>query len=208
MKYVRFLCAISILAMVTSCTSIDVATHKEIKLHNKMKKVAVFPFDVKGATWGDEFADAISHQFFKQTSIEVVEREAIERILREQQLSMTGLLDDKQAVKIGKMLGADVIILGRGHELRHYKNGRQVPNLIDTFSLKAIDVESGSLLCTVRKEPGRAWTWGYRAKYCCSLTLIWDSKDILVQSSRYDEIARQVVKRIITIMEKEKIPQG
>ncbi len=208
MKYVRFLCVISILAMVTSCTSIDVATHKEIKLHKKMKKVAVFPFDVKGATWGDEFADAISHQFFKQTNIEVVEREAIERILKEQQLSMTGLIDDKQAVKIGKMLGADVIILGRGHALRHYEKGRQVPNLIDTFSLKAIGVESGSLLCTVRKEPGRAWTWGYRAKYCCSLTLIWDSKDILVQSSRYDEIARQVVKRIITIMEKEKIPQG
>ncbi len=208
MKYVRFLCVISILAIVTSCTSIDVATHKEMKLHKKMKKVAVFPFDVKGATWGDEFADAISHQFFKQTSIEVVEREAIQRILKEQQLSMTGLIDDKQAVKIGKMLGADCIILGRGHALRHYDNGRQVPNLIDTFSLKTIGVESGSLLCTVRKEPGKAWTWGYRAKYCCSLTLIWDSKDILVQSSRYDEIAKQVVKRIITIMEKEKIPQG
>jgi len=208
MKFVRFLCVISILAMVTACTSIDVATHKEIKLHKKMKKVAVFPFDVKGATWGDEFADAISHQFFKQTRIEVVEREAIERILKEQQLSMTGLLDDKQAVKIGKMLGADCIILGRGHALRQYENGRQIPNLIDTFSLKAIGVESGSLLCTVRKEPGKAWTWGYRAKYCCSLTLIWDSKDILVQSSRYDEIARQVVQRIISIMEKEKIPQG
>ncbi|MFW5860920.1 MAG: CsgG/HfaB family protein [Spirochaetota bacterium] len=208
MKNVRFFCIIIVLAMVTSCTSIDVATHKEMKLHTKMKKVAVFPFDVKGATWGDEFADAISHQFFKQTTIEVVEREAIERILKEQQLSMTGLINDKQAVKIGKMLGADVIILGRGHALRHYEKGRQIPNLIDTFTLKAIAVETGSLLCTVRKEPGKAWTWEYRAKYCCSLTLIWDSVDILVQSSRYDEIARQVVKRINLIMEKEQIPQG
>ncbi len=208
MKLYRIHCVFCIIALLVSCTTIDVAVDKDIKLHKKMTKIAVFPFDVKGATWGDEFSDAISHQFFKQTNVEVVEREAIERILKEQQLSMSGLIDDKQAVRIGKMLGADVIIIGRGHALRCTDKGKQVQNLIDTFTLKAIGVEKGSLLMTVRKEPGKAWNWGYRAKYCCSLTLIWDSKDILIQSSRYDDIARQVVGRIIKIMEKEKIPRG
>jgi hypothetical protein len=180
------------------CSSIDVAISKKVNVTKKMKKIAVFPFDIKGATWGDEFADAITHQFFKTGKIDVVEREAIKKVLKEQNLSMTGLVDENQAVKVGKLLGADVIITGRGTYL-HYKKlfQDQVPNLIDTFTLKGINVETSALLFTVRKCPGKAWDWRYRMKYCCSGTLIWSGDDILVESSRYDDISEQVVSRIL-----------
>lgn len=72
-----------------------------------------------------------------------------------------------------------------------------VPNLVDTFSLKAINVETGSLLITVRKEPGKAWDYRYRLKYLCGLTFIWDKEDVLIDSSRYDDISKQVVRNIL-----------
>ncbi|MBP7603191.1 MAG: curli assembly protein CsgG [Spirochaetes bacterium] len=185
----------------SACSTIDVALTKKIDVSNKLKKVAVFPFDVKGAGWGDEFSDAISHCFFKTGRVEVVEREALERILKEQNLSMTGLIDDKSAVKIGKLLGADVILVGRGSSLRAFQKNREVPNLIDTFTLKALSVETGDILFIVRKEPGTAWAGRYYAKYCCSLSLIWDRNDILIESSRYDDISRQIVQKVLAAID-------
>ena len=199
--------SITILASI-GCSSIDVAISKKVNITKKMKKIAVFPFAIKGASWGDEFSDSITHQFFKSGKVEVVEREAIQKIIKEQKLSMTGLVDENKAVAIGKLLGADVIIMGRGSYLHYKKLFRDsVPNLIDTFSLKGINVETGCLIFTVRKEPGKAWDWRYRMKYCCSMGIIWNSDDILVESSRYDDISKQIVSRIleaIAEIEKEK----
>lgn len=200
-----FLIAFAVCAFLyTGCTTIDVVISKKVDVSKKMKKIAVFPFDIKGAGWGDEFSDAIIHQFFKTGKVEIVEREAIERILKEQRLSMSGLLDESQVVKIGKLLGADVIILGRGSALRliEEKKNRDIPNLVDTFSLKALSVETGDLLFTVRKEPGPAWTTGYQLKYCCSGTIIWGRRDILIQSSRYDDLAKQIVHNVLLALER------
>ncbi|HDP79724.1 MAG TPA: curli assembly protein CsgG [Spirochaetes bacterium] len=199
MKRLAFFVLITMALVQGGCTSIDVVLNKKVDVVKKMKKIAVFPFDIKGAGWGDEFSDAISHQFFKSGKVDIVEREAIERILKEQRLSMSGLIEDTQAVRIGKMLGADVIILGRGSSLRltDEKRGRDINNLVDTFSLKAISVEAGDLLFTVRKEPGPAWDTGYKLMYCCSGTIIWGRQDILIKSSRYDDISKQVVKKIL-----------
>ena len=186
-----------LLAGAFACSTIDVALTKKIDVSKKLKKIVVFPFDVKGAGWGDEFSDAISLCFFKTGRVEVVEREALERILKEQRLSMTGLIDDQSAVKVGKLLGADVILVGRGSSLRAYQKDMEVPNLIDTFTLKALSVETGDILFIVRKEPGTAWAGRYYAKYCCSLSLIWNRHDILIESSRYDDISRQIVEKVL-----------
>ncbi len=203
MKFLQLLSVILTAVSLFACSTIDIAYTNKQTIQKRMKRVAVFPFDIKGAGWGDEFADAISHQFFKSGKVTTIEREAIQKILQEQQLSASGLIDDKQAVKIGKLLGADVIIIGRGSALQAYRNNRYEPNCIDTFTLKAINTENGEILLTVRKEPGRAWDWRYRAKFCCGLTLIWNLNDILIDSSQYDDIAKQVVKQILEILQDE-----
>jgi len=194
-----FITAIALAAIsFIGCSSIDVNISKKVDVNKKMKKVAVLPFDVKGAGWGDEFADAITHQFFKTGKIEVAEREAIEKIMKEQNLTMTGIVEDnEQATRVGQLLGADVIIIGRGSALQHTEDGKPVQNLIDTFTLKALSVERGELLFTVRKEPGSAWDWRYRTKFCLSFSLIWDREDVLIESSRYDDISKQIVKNVL-----------
>ncbi len=184
-----------------ACSSIDVSVSQKIDVKGKFKKIAVFPFEVKGADWGDEFCDAISHQLFKSGRVEVVDRESIEKIIKEQKLNMSGLVDEEHAIKIGKLLGVDVIVIGRGSSLSEMDDGKPAPNLIDTFTLKALSVETGQLLFTVRKEPGSAWSGEYYAKFCCSFSLIWDRHDVLIESSKYDDIARQVVDKILCAMD-------
>lgn len=178
------------------CSSIDVAVSPKVDVNKKMKKIIVFPFDVKGVRWGDEFSDAITHNFVKAGKMDVVEREALSKILKEQKLSMTGLIDEGSAVKVGKLLGADVIIIGRGTALRKHVKGKPQNNLIDTLALKAINVETGSVILTVRKEEGSAWSGKYYAMYCLGGTMIWDREDIYIKSSNYDEIARQIVSKV------------
>ena len=185
-----------------SCSTIDVAVSKKENVKSKIKKIAVFPFDINDAKWGDEFSDSIAHHFFKNGKVDIVERDALEKILKEQNLSMTGLIDQSKALKIGKMIGADLILLGRGSALK-LKDSEEntIRNLIDTFSLKAINVETGSIILTVRKESGRDWDAEYRAKWILSFGLIWDRRDVLIQSSNYDEIAEKIVDKILEAIE-------
>ena len=47
------------------CSSIDVAISPKVDVNKKMKKIIVFPFDVKGVRWGDEFSYAITDNYVK-----------------------------------------------------------------------------------------------------------------------------------------------
>ncbi|GAB4340153.1 MAG: hypothetical protein Kow0037_25820 [Calditrichia bacterium] len=59
---------------------------------------------------------------------EIVEREQLQKILEEQQMGMTGLLNDQQAVSIGQLLGVQAIITGKVQfqksQQRTYQNRR------------------------------------------------------------------------------------
>jgi hypothetical protein len=117
---------------------------------------------------------------------------------------MSGLIDSKKAARLGKLFGADVILIGHGKVLRRDRKNKDVSdkNLIDTFTLKAINVETGALLITVRKEPGIAWNTEYKLKMCGGLGCIWSRNDILRESSTYDDISRQIVRKILEAIKK------
>jgi len=206
MKKIFLFLSILLSVLAFGCSTIDVATSDKVNLPKKMKKIAIFPFQVSGANWGPEFSDAISHQFFKIGKIEVVEREMLQKIIKEKAFAMSGFVDEGKAVEIGKFIGADVIIVGRGSALKFRFPGEHnyIPNLIDTFSLKALNVETGALIITVRKKPGRDWDGEYRAKWCCSGTMIWNRDDITEESSKYDEIAEKIVINILDAIKETK----
>jgi TolB-like protein len=81
-------------------------------------------------------ADMLSTDLAAQPELTVVEHEQIEKVLKEQEKSVSGLYDEKSAVRIGKLMAARQIIIGAFIVL---KNNLRI-------DAKLVDVETGRLL--------------------------------------------------------------
>lgn len=81
---------------------------------NRMK-VAVLPFDVQASldTPGEVFSDSLVDSLIKLDNYDLVERSQLKKVLEQQKLSATGLIDEKSKVlEIGQLTGANWIITG------------------------------------------------------------------------------------------------
>ena len=100
-------------------------------------KVAVLSFEAKNLN--QETADAVteilSTELFNSNRFKVVERQAIQKMLEEQSLQMTGVTDMSQAARIGKVLNVEKIMIG------------SVSRLGETYIIntRIVDVETGVL---------------------------------------------------------------
>jgi TolB-like protein len=97
--------------------------------------MAVVDFKAIGAP--QDFADAVAENLrnalVQHQQFTVIERAQIQQAIREQSFSQTGLVDDQEAVTLGKLVGARVIVVG------------SVTKLGDTCTINArfIDVTTG-----------------------------------------------------------------
>jgi len=82
-----------------------------------------------------EIYDNITVEFTNILVYDMVEREQLNQIIKEQKLQFSGLVDDKTAVEVGKLLGAQVIIIG---DLPAGASRRLV--------FRALDVQTGKIL--------------------------------------------------------------
>lgn len=57
-------------------------------------------------------ADMIITDISKTKQIQIVQRENLQKVLTEQKLALSGLIDKNSAVKVGELLGANVILMG------------------------------------------------------------------------------------------------
>ncbi|GBF42145.1 hypothetical protein LPTSP2_14320 [Leptospira ellinghausenii] len=166
-------------------------------------KVAVLIFDIEEAKWGDEFTDAVSLQIAKSLPFKVIEREQLSKVVNEQSFSKTGIIDTQTAVRIGKVLGVDALVFGRGSALKKFDDkGKLIPNLVDTVSLKIVHIESGQVIVNARKKPGADWTMARLLQYSLGFGLIWSREDILIATSQYDFVAESLVDRIVSELAK------
>lgn len=177
--------------LISGCSSLDIQVQQEVREYKGVYKIAVLPFQIEDGDWGEEYASAIGLHLARIGRFVQVERSALSKILDEQRFTESGLVDNETRKRIGQLTGADLIITGVGKALKYDRFGRNYTNLVDTSTISAIDVQTGRHLFTFRKAPGSAWDWRYRAKYILGLTLIWDRDDILVDSSKYDDLAYQ-----------------
>lgn len=104
-------------------------------------KIAVLDFAMIGEKLEPEGIGTILSEYFitsivKSGRFEVVERAMLQKIIAEQKLSTTGLVDESTASQLGKLLGVDVIITGSILKLR---------NSID-INARIINVQSGSII--------------------------------------------------------------
>ncbi|MFH2071046.1 MAG: CsgG/HfaB family protein, partial [Elusimicrobiota bacterium] len=81
------------------------------------KNIAVIPFQNitgdKEKNWiGAGFGETLTVKLVKAPGIRVIERENLSKILEEIKFQYTGAVDEKTAVEMGKMYGADVLVFG------------------------------------------------------------------------------------------------
>lgn len=82
--------------------------------------VAVLNFDVGQATdpaLAALFSDVVAITLTVQGDFRVVDRTSIEQTLREQQLQLTGLVSNDDAIRVGKLVGARLLVIGKVIEL-------------------------------------------------------------------------------------------
>ncbi len=82
--------------------------------------VAVLDFtasDPANPELGSELASALTAMLSGERGITLVERQSLMQTLREHELNMTGLVTDDQAIKVGKLVGAKIIVTGRSFRL-------------------------------------------------------------------------------------------
>ena len=83
--------------------------------HESKTKIAVIEFsDLNGniTEFGMYLSEELITRLFLTRKFDVIERQLLNQVISEQKLGMTGLIDDKSAIAIGKILGVDAIVSG------------------------------------------------------------------------------------------------
>jgi TolB-like protein len=104
-------------------------------------KIAVLDFELHGRQFHTGDMGAIVSEWFITTLVkdgrfDVVERAMLQKILAEQKLGATGLIDESSASRLGKILGVKIIITG---SILHLTDNIEVNSRI-------INVENGSII--------------------------------------------------------------
>ena len=131
------------LLMLVSCAGAPVVTFQTIKPPEinigNVSKIAVAEFE--GPDGSGELAAYKLTEYLVQTNrFTVLEREKIDKILQEQGLSMTGVIDQNSAVEIGKLLGVDALIFGNvtAYKCEDEEGTRKVKKKVGTGKYKRV----------------------------------------------------------------------
>lgn len=76
--------------------------------------IAVLPFDVskEAARYKDAVTNEMINQLVNLRRFKVIERSSMDKLVAEQKIQASGFVDDKSAVKLGKIAGADALVIG------------------------------------------------------------------------------------------------
>ncbi|MEI7481613.1 MAG: CsgG/HfaB family protein [Elusimicrobiota bacterium] len=107
MKNIRLLLALPALALLTACVTPQVAINPRANF-SAIKRVAVLPFN---GPKGDLAADMLT-QSLMMRGADVVERQRLDAVMKEQSLSSSTSFDSATAKQLGKLLGVDAIFVG------------------------------------------------------------------------------------------------
>ena len=121
----------------------------KIVIKGEKVKIGIIEFqslneEAKKDNLGKIVSEILTTSFVNSESFKIIEREQLQKVIKEFQLSQSGIIDTSYAKKIGKITGADAIVTGSvikiGSNLR--------------LDARIIDVESGIIL-TAEKCTGR-----------------------------------------------------
>ncbi|MBU2528119.1 CsgG/HfaB family protein [bacterium] len=181
----------SLWAFISGCATISVKQAQTISAETETitsgytgpkKKVAVIDFENKtryGARrLGTSASDILVTELGKTGKFILVEREKIGKIVEEQRLGLTGILDSNTAIEIGNLLGVNAIVTG---SISQFGVKTTASDFVITASkqqvaeavvdIRVIDVETGEIIYTdsgkgiAKKKAGSFLGMGTTAGY-------------------------------------------
>lgn len=130
---------LSLLLILVCAFSLHAVEKKDQKKRIK-KRVAVFIFDDKtdkSLRWwnnksvGEGVSDMLTTELVKTGNYQVIERQELDQILKEQDLGTAGIVTPQSAAEIGKVLGVELAVMGAVTEFgfKSSDTGGRVKNL-------------------------------------------------------------------------------
>ncbi len=112
---------------------------------NKKNKIAIMEFvnmQGKVSNLGKYISEELTTRLYLTGKFEVIERQLLDKIIEEQKISMSGMIDESSAVELGRVLGVDAIASGTITDL-----GTSVK-----VNARLISAESGKLFSVASVE--------------------------------------------------------
>lgn len=97
-----------------------------------------------GENGGSVVSGLLSLELSNIENIEIIEREDISAVLEEQSLQLSGITDPNSAVDVGRLTGADAVVVGDLTDYVYWDN-TGVTGTTVSLSMRMIDVETGKV---------------------------------------------------------------
>ncbi|MCH7860075.1 MAG: hypothetical protein IID14_10335 [Candidatus Marinimicrobia bacterium] len=134
----------------------------------ELENITVLPFEgwtgnVSAAReYQNALTDKIATKIIQSHRFNVIDRSHLDKVLTEQDLQLTGLIDEATVVQMGKVLGVHKLIVGRftrnstEHHSAEYSSGRKISDAyysaVVQTTIKLLDVQSGRYLEAAEAE--------------------------------------------------------
>lgn len=127
---------------------------KDCEDMNKRIAVADLSYsDGRDSRDGGVVAERITTELVKAKKVKIIERKEIKKVFEELKLQHSGAIDSDSIKGIGKMLGADLMVVGTLTEL---------PNKQLELNARLVGIESGEILSAASGRIKKDWLGQYR----------------------------------------------
>ena len=103
----------------TAAIEVDTSENEAIEPNSQATNsisVAIIDFESQAPgndQLGTQLSDILTARLSIYDQFRLVERKKLDDLLKEQELNLTGMVDSVDAVKVGKLIGAKILIFGR-----------------------------------------------------------------------------------------------
>lgn len=139
----------------------DATTLRQEALTKGQFIVAVLPFTAAGVS-SALASNVQAHAMSALTEstdpfLKVVDRENLERILEEQRLSLSGVVDEQTAVRVGNLMGAQAVLMGSVADYREIPGSlrRSTKDGFESYRVQQVNSETGEKYFVTRYKPVR-----------------------------------------------------
>lgn len=149
--------------VVKSATYKDAGTLKQQCIEKGKYAIAVLPFNTAGS--GRQTPQAATLQAYVTSAltdindpfIQVVDRDNIQKILDEQRLGMSGVVDESTAVSAGKLMGAKAVVMGTviSYKEQPGKVQSSTKDGYESYQVKILNKETNNYSYDTRYRPAK-----------------------------------------------------